>query len=160
MQFNDPVLSIRPECEQDRVFLERLYRSTRDDLLQLGLPETMTVNLIGMQFRAQQTGYRQQFPHADYSIVEKQGEAIGYLVTDNCAENIRLVYIAFLPQERNQGHGRRLLQTLQATAALAEKPLTLSVAPQNEPARHLYFSMGFQVGNDDGVNLEMSWSGW
>lgn len=159
MNINDPDLNIRPQIEQDMAFLERLNRSTRQDLLQLGLADALIDNLIRMQFQAQQTGYRMQFPYAEYAIIEKDGEAIGRLVTDKGDEAIRLVYIAFLPHERNRGHGRRLIQTLQAEASGANKPLTLSVDPQNMQAKHLYLSSGFQVRNDDGANVEMAWLG-
>lgn len=159
MNIGAPDLNIRTEVEQDTAFLERLNRSTRQDLLQLGLPEALIDNLIQMQFHAQQTGYRTQFPDAEYAVIEKNGEAIGRLVTDKNDEAIRLVYIAFLPHERNQGYGRRLIQSLQAEASGANKPLTLSVDRQNMQAKHLYLSSGFQVGNDDGANLEMIWLG-
>ncbi|MGZ8158144.1 MAG: GNAT family N-acetyltransferase [Methylobacter sp.] len=156
MNINDPDLNIRSQIEQDMAFLERLNRSTRQDLLQLGL---LIDNLIRMQFHAQQTGYRMQFPYAEYAIIEKDGEPIGRLVADKGDEAIRLVYIAFLPHEHNRGYGRRLIQALQVEASGANKALTLSVDPQNMQAKHLYFSSGFQVENDDGANLEMVWFG-
>jgi ribosomal protein S18 acetylase RimI-like enzyme len=138
-------------------FLAQLFRSTRGDLLQLSLPEAMIDNLISMQFNAQQTAYRTQFPDGEYLIVEKNGEPIGYLVTHDRDETINLVYIAFLPNERNRGHGRCLILALQNKAANATKTLALTVDPRNEPAKHLYLSLGFQVKSDDGANIFMSW---
>jgi ribosomal protein S18 acetylase RimI-like enzyme len=117
----------------------------------------MIDNLISMQFNAQRTAYRKQFPDGDYLIVEKNGEPIGYLVTHHRDETIRLVYIAFLLGERNRGHGRCLIQALQNKAANATKTLALSVDPRNEQAKHLYLSLGFQVNSDDGANINMSW---
>ena len=152
-----PVVTLRPEVLQDKPFLEILYRSTRDDLLKLGLPEAMLGNLMQMQFNAQQTGYRTQFPDADYSIVERDGKSIGWLITDRNAEAIRLVNIALLPDQRNKGHGRRLINALQNEAAAAKKPLRLSVSCMNRHAQHLYVSSGFQIIGDDGANLEMTW---
>ena len=159
MHISDPLLNLRPETAQDAEFLALLYRSTREDLLQLGLPEAMLDNMIAMQFHAQQSGYRKQYPDADHAIVDKAGDAVGYLVTHRGGDAIRLVYIALMPHERNQGHGRGLIKALQAEAALAEKGLALSVDPQNAIARHLYLSMGFQVSSDDGVVQNMIWSG-
>lgn len=152
-------LTLRPKIEQDNAFLERLHRSTRPDLLQLGLPDPLLENLIQMQFNAQQTSYRTQFPNAEHSIIETKGEAIGYLIVNTNDEAIRLVYIALLPQARNQGYGRHLLKILQTEATNTNKPLGLSVDPQNAPAKHLYLSSGFQVKHDDGANLEMIWLG-
>ena len=158
MHIDDPLLNIRSETAQDTDFLARLYRSTREDLSQLGLPEAMLANMIAMQFHAQQSSYRKQYPDANYAIVEQHGEPIGHLVTNRGDNDIRLVYIALLPQERNRGHGRRLIQALQTEATAAKKPLRLSVSTQNVVAQHLYASSGFRVVTNDGVNPEMSWS--
>lgn len=158
MNSDDPLLNIRPEIPQDADFLARLYRSTREDLLQLGLPGAMLDNMMAMQFHAQQSGYRKQYPDAAYDIIEKAGEPAGSLITHRGIDAIRLVYIALLPHERNRGHGRRLIRTLQTEAAGANKTLRLSVSAQNTQAQRLYASCGFQVESDDGVHLEMSWS--
>lgn len=157
MNSDDPLLHIRPETAQDADFLARLYRSTRDDLLLLGLPEPMLANMMAMQFHAQQSGYRKQYPDAAYDIIEKNGEPAGCLITHRGGDAIRLIYIALLPHERNQGHGSRLIRALQAEATGANKSLMLSVSAQNMQAQHLYASSGFQVESNDGVYLEMSW---
>lgn len=157
MNIQAPDLTIRHETSEDNAFLEGLYRSTREDLLQLGLPVAMLDNMMAMQFLAQQSGYRKQYPDAAYDIVEKDGEAIGRQITHRNAETIRLVYIALLPHERNRGHGRRLIRALQAEAVGANKTLRLSVSAQNMQARYLYASSGFQIESNDGVYLEMSW---
>jgi ribosomal protein S18 acetylase RimI-like enzyme len=118
----------------------------------------MLANLMQLQFNAQQIAYRTQFPDGEFLIVEKNGKPIGYLVTHHGDETIRLVYIAFLPDERNRGYGRSLIQALQNKAAGATKTLALTVDPINEQAKHLYLSLGFQVNSDDGANINMSWS--
>lgn len=159
MNIGDPFLNIRPETPQDADFLARLYRLTRDDLLQLGLPEPMLANMMTMQFHAQQSSYRKQYPDAAYDIIENAGKPAGYLITHRRIDAIRLVYIALLPHERNRGHGRRLIHALQTEAASARKPLRLSVSTQNLLAQRLYASCGFCVDNDDGVYLEMKWIG-
>lgn len=69
-------LNIRPKTEQDTPFLETLYRSTRPELLQLDLPGQFLENLMQMQFNAQQTGYRSQYPDAQYSIIEKKAKPL------------------------------------------------------------------------------------
>ncbi len=157
MSDNFLALSLRPESLLDTDFLANLYRSTREDMLHIGLPGAMLDNLIGMQFRAQQDSYRQRFPHGDFSIVEIEGRPIGRLITSHGDESLRLVFIALLPQERNQGFGRRLLQSLQASAAATRKPLELSVDTMNVQAKRLYLSLGFQIRNDNGASLEMIW---
>lgn len=154
----DAFIHIRPETPSDQDFLAKLYHSTRDDLLQANLPENLLGNLITMQFHAQQTGYKKQFPAATYSIIEKSSEAIGYQITQRNAHDIRLVYIAFLPHERNKGHGRELIQALQVEATKHSKILTLAVSSHNTLAQKFYASLGFTVVNHDGVSWEMRWS--
>jgi ribosomal protein S18 acetylase RimI-like enzyme len=159
MQFHDPILNLRAEREGDATFLAALYRSTREDLLQLGLPQVMLEGLLDMQFRAQQAGYRSQFPGARYHILEKAGEPVGGVLVHDGEEAMRLVYIAILPQERKLGHGRRLIAAVQAEAARANKPLKLSVMAHNLDAQRLYLACGFLPAGGDGVNLEMRWNG-
>jgi len=159
MQPGDPVLNLRPEGGQDSEFLARLYRSTREDLLLLNLPEAMLQGLLDMQLRAQQAAYRSQFPDARHQILELAGEPIGGLLAHRGDEAIRLVYLALLPHARNRGYGRRLIEALQAEAADADKPLTLSVFTLNTPAQRLYASTGFRPAGNDGINVEMIWEG-
>lgn len=150
-------LCLRRETEEDASFLKALFRSTKADMLPLGLPPEMLDNLLEMQFHAQRSSYRNQYPASDNSIIEKKGETIGVMLKNVGASEIRLIHIALLPEERGKGYGRRLIKELQQEAALAEKPLTLSVDPRNDTARGLYLSLGFQVTQDDGANLEMVW---
>lgn len=157
MTINPEGLALRPETAHDADFLAILFRSTRDDLLQLSLPEEMLDHLMAMQFNAQQNSYRQHFPGAKFSVIEKSGEPIGHLVVDDGDAVIRLVFIALLPQERKHGYGRRLLRALQASAASAQKSLTLSVSTLNLEAKRLYLSLDFQISHAAGANLEMIW---
>jgi ribosomal protein S18 acetylase RimI-like enzyme len=159
MHINGPLFNIRPETELDKDFLARLYRSTRDDLLQIGLPEAMLANLLAMQFNAQQSSYRKQYPDACCTIIEESGGPIGCMIVNRGDDAIRLVYIALLPQARNRGYGRGLIQALQDEALSANKALTLSVSTQNVPAQRLYARMEFETGGNSGANLEMIWNG-
>ena len=152
-------LNIRPKSEQDNAFLETLYRLSRPELLQLDLSGQHLETLMRMQFIAQQTSYRLKYPDAEHSIIEKKGEAIGYLIKNENSGATRLVYICLMPRECNQGYGRQLIQTLQIEAARMNKPLVLSVDPQNLPAKQLYYSSGFQAVDGSSANLEMTWSG-
>lgn len=149
-------LQLRPETEEDTTFLKSLYYSTRADLQQLGLPPALLDNMMSMQFHAQRSSYRSRFPDSENSIVEKYGKPIGELVKHAGTADIRLVYIALLPEERGKGYGRRLIGALQSEAARAGKALALAVDPLN-PAKKLYLSLGFQVALDEGINLEMIW---
>ncbi|HEY6095705.1 MAG TPA: GNAT family N-acetyltransferase [Gallionellaceae bacterium] len=157
MQFDDSALSLRPERERDVAFLAQLYRSTREDLLQLALPEAMLDSLIEMQFHAQQVSYRNQFPGTPFQILEKHGAPIGGLLIHYGVEAIRLIYIALLPHERSFGYGTALIRALQLEATNYNRPLTLSVAVHNCRAYKLYASCEFEPARRDGTTIEMVW---
>lgn len=153
----DTAFSLRPEACQDRDFLAELYRSTRDDLLHLSLPEPMLNNLMTMQFTAQRSGHRQQYPDADFCIVETAGKPVGYLAVNRGAADIHLINIALHPEARGNGLGSKLIRALQAEAATSARPLTLAVSPQNIGAQRLYAKLGFAVISNNGAYLEMAW---
>lgn len=151
MLIHDPSLNTRPEAEQDCAFIENLFCTVREDLA--FLPEA----LVQMQFRAQQSGYRQRFPAAKHMVVESEGESIGSVVVDYGAHAIRLVYIALLPHVRSLGYGRRLIGALQAEARDAGKALLLAVDKHNVRAQSLYLALGFLVDGEDETRYEMVW---
>lgn len=149
------LLHIRAESPQDQEFLALLYRSTRDDLALL--PEAMLTGLLAIQFQAQHAGYRQQYPDADFSIIELDSKPSGCIAVHRSAKEIRLINLALLPEVRSFGHGRSLIQALQKEASATGKLLTLSVAAQNAGAQRLYFALGFNIVNDNGAYREMAW---
>lgn len=151
----ETLLHIRPEIPQDREFLVQLYCSTRDDLQML--PATMLAGLLAMQFQAQQAAHRQQYPQADFCIIELDGKPSGCITVHRGAGEIRLVNLALLPEARNLGHGHSLIQSLQAEASATGKPLTLSVSAQNAGAQRLYVALGFNIVGDNGAHREMAW---
>lgn len=150
-------LQLRPEAKNDSTFLEALHRLTRPDLLQLGLPQTLHDGMVKMQFKAQRSGYRRQFPDAENHIVEKSGEAVGSLIKHVGETAIRLNYIALLPAARGKGYGRRLVAAMQQEAMASGKALRLAVDPLNVPVCTLYLSLGIRIEHKDGATLEMRW---
>ncbi len=150
-------LCLRAEKDGDADFLKAVYFSTREDLLQLGLSLEMLSSLIDMQFSAQRRGYLSRYPASENFIVEKDGEPIGFLVKNRGEMEIRLVHIALVPEERGKGHGRAIVENLQKEAAMASRPLSLSVDPRNDIAMNLYLSLGFRIENRGEANIEMAW---
>ncbi len=146
-------LELRAISEQDQAFLQILYATTRDDLRQL----PGSAALINMQYDLQTRGFRQQFPDAMHAILERQGVAVGRIIVNFAATEIRLVDISFLPQARRQGFGRAVLQALQHSAKVRNLPLALRVSRGNPHAKRLYLALGFQVCADDSVAEQMIW---
>lgn len=150
-------LSIRPARDNDKAFVESLFKSTRDDLRLIDAEHDYIENLIEQQHHAQTVGYGEQFPNAMYFIIEKQNERIGRVVIDFGANEVRIVDIAFIPVARNNGYGASIIRALKHTAAQVCAPMVLSVSRMNLRAKSFYLSEGFQVEeSDDAIEL-MAW---
>lgn len=150
-------LHIRDAGAADEAFFASLYRSTRDDLLALPADPLVIDGLIAMQQRLQVAGYRNSYPQAVYQVLERDGIAVGRLVTAAVDGVIRVVDIAVLPSARRTGVAADVLRRLQAQAAGAGHAVALSVRQDNVAARHLYEALGFAVDSDDTMRLELHW---
>ena len=128
----------------DAPFLARLYAATRPDLLGDGSAEpAFAAGLVAMHQRLQLADYRARFPDAEIVLLEQDGAPFARLAIDCNEERVRLVDIALLPEARGRGAGSRILRALQAWAAGAGLPLSLSVQAANPRAHRLYLALGF-----------------
>ena len=141
---------------EDQGFLSELFNEVRSvEFAPLGLPQPALEQLLGMQFRAQQSGYAAQFPQAVDWILWSGANRIGRMLVDESPNNeIRLVDIALLAAYRGQGRGTELVQRLRARAMRAGLPLRLSVRFGN-PAERLYARQGFVRTGGDGIYVTM-----
>jgi ribosomal protein S18 acetylase RimI-like enzyme len=78
-------------------------------------------------------------------VIEKLDTAIGALTTDFGPNEIRVLYLAFIPQARGQGFGRKVLQGVQQAAQQIRCPVATVVWANNPHARQHYLALGFQV---------------
>jgi len=139
--------------EQDEVFLFKVFKSARiEEFIQMNMPEEQLDMLMLMQFRAQQMSYRSQYPSATHHIIEIAHRQAGYIIIDEQGDEIRLVFIALLPDFRNQGYGTSILEQLQQNASL----IKLQVIEQN-PARQLYHKLGFTEQLQSSPYVMMQW---
>jgi ribosomal protein S18 acetylase RimI-like enzyme len=102
-------------------------------------------------------GYRNSYPQAVYQVLERDGVAVGRLVTAAADGVIRVVDIAVLPSARRTGVAADVLRRLQSQAAGAGHAVALSVRQDNVAARHLYEALGFAVDSEDTMRLELHW---
>jgi len=150
-------LHIRDANAADETFFGSLYRSTRDDLLALPADPSVIDGLIAMQHRLQVAGYRNSYPQAVYQVLERDGVAVGRLVTAAVDGIVRVVDIAVLPSVRRTRVAADALRRLQAQAAGTGHAVALSVHQDNVAARHLYEALGFAVDSEDTMRLELRW---
>jgi len=147
-------VSLRPATTDDEAFLRKLFASVRIDEFRLLADPRQLEALINMQFNLQRQQYEAGYPAAEHNIVLQNGQPVGRLLVDQGAREVTLVDVALLPECRNRGIGKYLLEELLAQAATARKPVRLHVVKTN-PARRLYERLGFSIIGEDGMYFEM-----
>lgn len=80
----------------------------------------------------------------DHSMLELNGEAIGFTCVTNSADEIYLVRLMILPRFQNLGFGSQILREIIESSDRRGLPVRLRVMKVN-PARRLYERHGFVV---------------
>ncbi|HYJ05300.1 MAG TPA: GNAT family N-acetyltransferase [Chthoniobacterales bacterium] len=151
------MIVLRPITPGDDSFLAGLYASTRaEELSVTNWSDEEKAVFCRRQFDAQSAHYVENYPGASLQVIERAGELIGRLYVARWEREIRIMDIALLPARRGTGIGTQLLRELQDEARAAGKTLSIHVERFN-PALRLYERLGFQMAEDKGVYLLMSW---
>jgi ribosomal protein S18 acetylase RimI-like enzyme len=149
----DPEPDLKPAGHDDAETLYRIYASTREsELAVVPWDEAAKEAFLRMQFTAQDTYYRANWPQASYDLIVSGEQVLGRLYVDRGEAVWQVLDIALLPPYRGQGIGTRLLGAVLAEAADAAKPVQIYVERFN-PARHLYDRLGFRQVDEQEVYL-------
>jgi ribosomal protein S18 acetylase RimI-like enzyme len=149
-------LTRRRAAPEDEAFLFDLFRHVRGDEFALtGLPPAQLDILLQMQFRAQSSGYRSQYPDSDHEIVLVDDAAAGRIWVRRSPAEFVLVDISLLPSYRNRGIGTALLTELIDEARSAGAPLRCSVALTNQGSLRLHQRLGFAITGQDEVYCDL-----
>ncbi|MCU7251090.1 GNAT family N-acetyltransferase [Pseudomonas koreensis] len=138
-------LVVRPSRATDAPFLHSLYQSARPDLQWIDDEQERLQQVVAQQFQVQEQGMGDSYPNAMHYVIEKLGTAIGALSTDFGANEVRVLYLAFIPQARGKGFGRTVLQGVQKAAQQVRCPVATVVWTSNPHARQHYLALGFAV---------------
>ncbi|WP_347903101.1 GNAT family N-acetyltransferase [Pseudomonas purpurea] len=150
-------LVVRPSRDTDGPFLQCLYRSARSDLQWIDGEQEQVEQVIAQQFQVQETGAGENFPNAMHYVIEKLGTAIGALSTDFGPNEIRVLYLAFIPAARGLGYGRTVLKGVQKAAEQIRCPVATVVWASNPHARQHYLALGFQVEEQNPAAERLVW---
>jgi ribosomal protein S18 acetylase RimI-like enzyme len=149
--------TLRAAIADDEPLLREVYASTRAvELAMVPWSEEQKAQFCDMQFTAQDTDYRRNYPAAQFQIIVQAGTSIGRLYVDRRESEIHVLDITLLPAHRGKGIGSGLLRDLQDEARAAGKSLGIHVEKFN-PALRLYERLGFRAKEDQGVYLLMEW---
>ncbi|MCX2543251.1 GNAT family N-acetyltransferase [Pseudomonas sp. COW5] len=150
-------LVVRPSRATDGPFLQSLYQSARPDLQWIDGDQEQVQQIVAQQFQVQEQGMGESHPNAMHYVVEKLGTAIGALSTDFGPNEIRVLYIAFIPQARGKGYGRVVLQGVQKAAQQVRCPVATVVWANNPHARQHYLALGFAVEDRNPAAERLVW---
>lgn len=143
---------------EDRVFMEQLFRSTREYLYLMNMPRQCVDILVTQQYQLQLASYQKQWPDATVLIIQLFAEEIGKIILNRNESAVHIVDVAFLPGWRGKGYGKTLLRAIQAVAAQQQVPVKLSVDRHNLLAKKLYLTLGFRVTGSSDTHDSMAWS--
>lgn len=138
-------LSMRPSRPTDGPFMQSLYQSARPELQLIDAEPEVVAQVVAQQFLVQERGIGDNFPDAIHYVVEKLDTPIGVLSADFGPNEIRVLYLAFIPGARGKGYGRVVLQGVQKAAEQVRCPVATVVWASNPQARQHYLALGFRV---------------
>ena len=149
--------TFRAATADDTPFLIAVYGSTRmEELALTNWDQAQRDAFLKMQCDAQLSHYRQHYPEGEQLIILVNGAAVGRLYIANIAEEIRILDITVLPQNRNAGIGTPIIRELMAEASVIGKPLRIYVESFNRSLR-LFERLGFVKASEAGYSYLMEW---
>ena len=144
-------------ADADLPFVEALYISTRlDEVAVTGWPQEQQLAFLTQQHVAQHSHYRIHYADMEWLIVEQAGAPIGRLYLATWPDQLRIVDISLMPENRRRGLGAAIMQDVIAMAAATGKRVSIHVE-KNNPARRLYDRLGFRFVEDKGVYDLLEW---
>jgi ribosomal protein S18 acetylase RimI-like enzyme len=150
-------INFRPAGPEDEAFLLKVYGSIRaEELAVVPWSEAQREAFLRMQLEAQHLHYRQRYPAGEFLVILDGERAVGRLYIARLQEQIRIMDITILPEERGRGLGTSILRDLMTEAARAPKPLRIYVESFN-PSLRLFERLGFSKVEEEGIHLLMQW---
>lgn len=149
-------VSLRPVTADDGSLLLAIYRSTRAEELALvsWWSDDQKAAFVQMQLEAQHAHYRNTFPQAEYSVVMVHDRAVGRLYTAEMENELRILDLTLLPEERNAGIGTGILTQLLQACESQQKALSIHVESFN-PSIGLLERLGFRKVSENGFYFLM-----
>ncbi|QAU46351.1 GNAT family N-acetyltransferase [Bradyrhizobium guangzhouense] len=152
-------LRLRPEQDADNDFRFALFCQSRAaELALMPIEPVAHEQLMRIQYRGQTMTYRTNFPGARFDIIEREGSAIGRLITDRAGHHIAIVDWAIMPEMRGRGIGTAIMQSLMEEARQTNREIRLKVASNNAAALRLYLRLGFAEVAEMPLYTELAWN--
>ncbi|CAK9890016.1 MULTISPECIES: GNAT family N-acetyltransferase [Pseudomonas] len=142
-------MKVRPATDSDRAALFDLHRAAFHALIE----ETW-----GWDEGWQRSNFAAEFARTTTSVLEADGQIVGYLQVLDEEDRIYVQNIAIAAAFQGEGIGTHLLEELKLNAARRKVPLQLGVLRTNTSAQRLYERLGFRWTGETSTHIEMSWA--
>ena len=93
--------------------------------------------------------------HDPHIIIQFRGIDVGFLVTSNTPDTLKVNQIFILPEYQGKGIGSACLTRIIDDARLEQKSVTLQVLKVNTRAIALYQRLGFTIVGEDSIYFQM-----
>ncbi len=151
-------VALRSVRAGDEAFLLRVFASTRErELALVPWDDAAKEAFVRMQFTAQDTDYRRNYPDATFDVVLVDGAPAGRLYVDRREREIGIVDVALLPGFRGRGIGTALLGSVLDEGQRSGRAVQIHVERAN-PAQRLYRRLGFEFAADGEIYVLMRWT--
>lgn len=145
-------ITLRAVTLEDQAFLLEAYASARaPEMAMVPWSDEQKAAFLKLQFEAQDSYYRAQFPTAEFQVIMNDDIPVGRLYVLRAADEIRILDITILPHSRSQGIGTSLIKPLIEEATAANLHVTIWVENFN-PSQTLFRRLGFSLLQEDGFN--------
>ncbi|MNJ59646.1 ribosomal-protein-alanine N-acetyltransferase [compost metagenome] len=142
-------MNLRPATDSDQAALFDLHRAVFHGHIE---------KIWGWDERWQLSNFAAEFARAATSVIETNGQIIGYVQILVEEDRIYLQNIAVSREFQGKGMGSHILKELQLDASARKVPLQLGVFRTNTLAQRLYERLGFCRTGETGTHIEMSWT--
>lgn len=137
---------LRPADASDEPFLVELFAATHgQQFALLPLAPAQREMLVRMQFEAQRSGYRQQFPASEHSLILYEDQPAGRIWINEGDQELWIIDLVIHPGFRRRGLGTAVLRHVLDRAESRGVPAGLFVDRFNDPAYALYQRLGFEI---------------
>ena len=141
-------LIFSPITESDSTFLFALYGTSREDeMAAVPWTEGQKAAFLQTQFEAQHQHYIAKYPTGSFQLIRYDGENIGRLYLCELDDEIRIIDISIMPEQRGKGIGGKVVSDILRDAA---KPVTIYLESFN-PSQALFKRLGFEPVSDEGM---------
>jgi ribosomal protein S18 acetylase RimI-like enzyme len=126
--------TVRPAVPADEPFIRNLHSITLRSQMpfeEAGLSEEQIVAVVNHQLDAQTLHYSVNYPHAEISIIERDGIPVARLIIIEFDDEVRLGDIMVMPEHRNNGICKHVMHTYVALGLATNRPIRLHVEKAN-----------------------------